>query len=65
MEKEIQGAEEVSSNLRGGNSEEDRVVRKQSMVDRRNSVPKGEAWKRSFRLQPTQFSTKGVSDQNV
>ena len=35
------------------------------MIDRRHAIPKGEAWKGTFGLEPNQSSTKGISDQDV
>ena len=65
MEKKFKGAEKAPGNLCGSYSKKDSIIRKQSMVDGGDSIPKGKARERSFRLESEQSSAKGVSDQNI
>ena len=65
MKKKVQGVEEVSSNLCGCYSEENGVVCKQSVIDGWHTIPKGEAWKGTFRLKSKQCSAKGINNENV
>ena len=51
--------------MRGGYPKQNCIVSKQGVVDGRNSIVEGEARKRSFSLESSESSAKGVNNQDI